>query len=334
MDQFEVVRAYYRAWNRSDVDALAALLDASCVTENLFVDERGEAALRGRDENRRRIQEFVDTYEGGFEGGRFYSVRTIAGIGTGWGWVQADWSQRLRRREDGAPREVRGYTHFLVEDGRIRRQRSVATEIDPGGASTTAAAATTASTPTGEAPQSGPALPGYFRSGDAGREALEPGSRQYPARPVVGIGAVVLVRPDDHAIVGEGRTIPAPAGVILIKRRYEPLAGQWSLPGGTLETGETLEAGVAREVSEETGLFVDVGAVVDVFDRILLDADRRVRYHFVLIDYLCRPCGGRLNAGSDVSDVVVADPADLAAYGTTLKVQSVVSKAIELGARS
>ena len=84
--------------------------------------------------------------------------------------------------------------------------------------------------------------------------------------------------------------------VVLVKRRFEPLAGQWSLPGGRLELGETLEAGLAREMLEETGLEVEVGPVVDVFDRILLDPERKVRYHYVLIDYLCRPIGGRAGA--------------------------------------
>ena len=114
--------------------------------------------------------------------------------------------------------------------------------------------------------------------------------RKYPPRPVVGVGAVILH--DDR--------------VVLIQRKYEPLAGQWSLPGGTLELGESLEAGVAREIGEETGLDVEVGPVVEVFDRILLDAGGRVQYHFVLVDYLCRPIGGQLQAGSDVDDAVWA----------------------------
>jgi ADP-ribose pyrophosphatase YjhB (NUDIX family) len=139
-------------------------------------------------------------------------------------------------------------------------------------------------------------------------------TRRYPVRPVVGIGG---------AIVEAGR-------VVLIKRRYEPLAGQWSLPGGTLELGETLEAAVAREMFEETGLQVEVGAVVDVFDRILLDADERVRYHFVLIDYLCRPIGGTLRAGSDVSDAVFASPSELARYRLTPKAQAIAERAIDL----
>ena len=140
-------------------------------------------------------------------------------------------------------------------------------------------------------------------------------TRQYPARPIVGVGAVVL----DTG----GR-------VLLIRRRFEPLAGQWSLPGGTLEIGETLEAGVAREVLEETGLRVAVGPVIEVFDRIIRDEDGRVRYHFVLVDYLCRPTGGSLNAGSDVNDAVFAEPERLADYYLTSKATAVITRALEL----
>ncbi len=139
-------------------------------------------------------------------------------------------------------------------------------------------------------------------------------TRSYPERPIVGVGAVVLVD----------------GNVVLIKRRYEPLAGQWSLPGGTLEVGETLEAGAAREILEETGLVVEVGPVIEVFDRILVDPDQRVRYHFVLIDYLCRPIGGALQHGSDVDDVALADPDDLARYGLTVKATAIIRHALEL----
>ena len=143
-----------------------------------------------------------------------------------------------------------------------------------------------------------------------------PSTRRYPERPVVGVGAV---------IVQDGR-------VVLIKRRFEPLAGQWSLPGGTLELGETLEAGVAREIREETGLEVEVGPVVEVFDRILLDPDGRVRYHFVLIDYLCRPIGGRLVAGSDVADAVLASLDELARYRMTPKTVGVAERGLRMAA--
>jgi ADP-ribose pyrophosphatase YjhB (NUDIX family) len=137
-------------------------------------------------------------------------------------------------------------------------------------------------------------------------------SRQYPSQPIVGVGAV---------IIQDGK-------VVLVKRRYEPLAGQWSLPGGRLELGETLEAGLAREMLEETGLRVDVGPVIDVFDRILLDPERKVRYHYVLIDYLCRPIGGSLAHGSDVAAAEFADPADLTQYRLTPKATAVIEKAV------
>ena len=144
------------------------------------------------------------------------------------------------------------------------------------------------------------------------KDTPRPSSRRYPERPVVGVGAV---------IVQDGR-------VVLIKRRFEPLAGQWSLPGGTLELGETLETGVAREIREETGLEIEVGPVVEVFDRILLDPDQRVRYHFVLIDYLCRAIGGRLVAGSDVADAVLAAPDELAGYRMTPKAVGVAERGL------
>jgi ADP-ribose pyrophosphatase YjhB (NUDIX family) len=127
-----------------------------------------------------------------------------------------------------------------------------------------------------------------------------------------------------------GAVIVVDSQIVLIKRRFEPLAGQWSLPGGTLEVGETLEAGTAREILEETGLVVEVGPVIEVFDRILLDENRKVRYHFVLVDYLCRPLGGQLRHGSDVADVVLADPERLESFGLTPKASAIVAKGVEM----
>jgi 8-oxo-dGTP diphosphatase len=139
-------------------------------------------------------------------------------------------------------------------------------------------------------------------------------AREYPERPIVGIGGVIL---------NEAR-------VVLIRRRYEPLAGHWSIPGGTLELGETLEAGVVREMREETGLDVEVGPVIEVFDRIMYDDERRVRYHFVLVDYLCWPVGGELHHGSDVDAAVFAGLEDLARYNLTQKATAVIMRAFEL----
>jgi len=138
--------------------------------------------------------------------------------------------------------------------------------------------------------------------------------RRYPDRPYVGIGGI---------IVHEGR-------VVLVKRRFEPLAGQWSIPGGAVETGETLEACLIREMAEETGFVVEVGPVVEVLDRITHDDVGRVLYHFVLIDYLCWPVGGELRAGSDVAEAVLAEPSELAQYQLTEKALAVIERALEM----
>jgi 8-oxo-dGTP diphosphatase len=138
--------------------------------------------------------------------------------------------------------------------------------------------------------------------------------RKYPDRPYVGVGAV---------IVRDGT-------VLLVKRKYEPLAGQWSLPGGAVEVGETLEACLVREMREETGLEVSVGPVIEVLDRISHDEEGRVMYHFVLVDYLCWPTGGALRAGSDVAEAIFASPRDLLQYDLTSKATSVVERALRL----
>ena len=127
--------------------------------------------------------------------------------------------------------------------------------------------------------------------------------RIHPARPIVGVGAVIL---------DAGR-------VVLVKRAHEPLKGEWSLPGGAVELGETLEEAVAREVLEETGLAVEIGPVVEVFDRVQRDADARVEHHFVIVDYLCRVVGGDLAHGSDADDVRWVEMGELASYRITEK---------------
>ena len=158
-------------------------------------------------------------------------------------------------------------------------------------------------------------------------------SRRYPERPIVGVGGAILVEASSP-IDGMPASPPAPYGVVLVQRRFEPLAGEWSLPGGALEVGETLAAGVAREMLEETGLIVEVAGVIEVFDRILLDEGGedplRVRHHYVLIDYLCRPTGGRLQAGSDAADVRLVHPDGLAALRVTPLVEQVVRHALQM----
>ena len=138
--------------------------------------------------------------------------------------------------------------------------------------------------------------------------------REYPERPFVGVGAVIA----------EG------SRVVLVRRGSEPLAGQWSLPGGAVETGETLAACVVREMREETGLDVEVGPVIEVFDRITRDDQGRVQYHYVLVDYLCRPVSGTLQAGSDVDAAVWVEVSQLDAYRLADPATAVIRRGLEL----
>jgi 8-oxo-dGTP diphosphatase len=136
--------------------------------------------------------------------------------------------------------------------------------------------------------------------------------REYPERPLVGVGAV---------IVHEGR-------VLLVKRGSEPLKGHWSIPGGLLELGETLRQGAVREAREETGLVVEAGEVLEAFDSIFTDPDGRTRYHYVLLDFLCRISGGELRAGGDADEVRWARPEELQELQVTGNVARVVAKAM------
>ena len=146
-------------------------------------------------------------------------------------------------------------------------------------------------------------------------------AREYPQQPVVGIGGVVIE---------EGRAL-------LIRRGSEPLRGQWSIPGGMLEVGETLQAGAARELLEETGLEVRVLDVIEVFDRILYEEGhsedgpgRRPRFHYVIVDYLCERVSGEARAGSDVTDVAFAREEEIGKYGLTETATRVLRKAFAM----
>ena len=112
--------------------------------------------------------------------------------------------------------------------------------------------------------------------------------REYPDAPIAGVGAVIVRDEPD----GRKR-------VLLIRRGQEPLKGEWSLPGGAVELGETLEEAICREVLEETGLVVEVVDTVQAFDRISRDEMAGCRYHYVLIDFLCRVTGGSLACATD-----------------------------------
>jgi 8-oxo-dGTP diphosphatase len=138
--------------------------------------------------------------------------------------------------------------------------------------------------------------------------------REYPDRPLVGVGGVVIQ---------SGRTL-------LIKRGGPPLEGQWSIPGGMLELGETLKNGVQRELLEETGLTVRVGELVEVFERIFPDDSGRIRYHFVIHDFLCEVISGEPRAASDVTDVAWATRDELSQYGLTETATRVLLRAFAM----
>jgi 8-oxo-dGTP diphosphatase len=146
-------------------------------------------------------------------------------------------------------------------------------------------------------------------------------SREYPERPMVGIGGV---------IIEDGRTL-------LIRRGSEPLRGEWSIPGGTLELGESLEEGVARELLEETGVVVRIIELIEVFDRIYADdgniapqAHRKPRFHYVIVDYLCQRLSGEPRAGSDVTDVAFAREDELAKFHLTETAMRILKKAFAM----
>ena len=110
--------------------------------------------------------------------------------------------------------------------------------------------------------------------------------REYPDAPLVGVGAIIIER--DR--------------VVLVKRGRPPLAGEWSIPGGLLEVGETVRQAAVREALEETGMTVEVGELLGVYDRVVRDADERTRYHYVLIDFLCHRIAGDPHAADDADE--------------------------------
>jgi 8-oxo-dGTP diphosphatase len=142
-----------------------------------------------------------------------------------------------------------------------------------------------------------------------------PFPREYPDRPIVGVGALIVDAKKRR--------------VVLVRRAAPPLEGEWSLPGGVVEIGETLRAAAEREVLEETGLVVDAGEVLEVFDRIVVRAGERGRpqYHYVLVDFLCRVRDGELRAGGDAARAEWASESELEKYKLEKPARDVIEKA-------
>ena len=137
--------------------------------------------------------------------------------------------------------------------------------------------------------------------------------REFPELPLVGVGAIII----------EGDR------VLLVKRAHPPLQAQWSIPGGVLEVGELVREAAVREAREETGLIVEPGDLLGVYDRILRNEEQRVQYHYVLVDFLCRPVGGELYAASDAEEVRWFTREELPALKLADDTQDVIRKGFE-----
>jgi ADP-ribose pyrophosphatase YjhB (NUDIX family) len=143
--------------------------------------------------------------------------------------------------------------------------------------------------------------------------------REFPEVPLIGVGAIII---EDSR-------------VLLVKRAHPPLEAQWSIPGGVLEVGEVVREAAIREAREETGFIVEPEALLGVYDRILRNAEQRVQYHYVLIDFLCRRVGGKLQAASDAAEVRWFTREELAPLNLAEDTQDVIRKGFaKLGIRS
>jgi ADP-ribose pyrophosphatase YjhB (NUDIX family) len=137
-------------------------------------------------------------------------------------------------------------------------------------------------------------------------------ARENPAHPAVGVGAV---------IVRNGRAL-------IVRRAHEPRKGEWSLPGGLLHLGESLADAARREVREETGLEVELGPIIETFDRVHRDADGRIRYHFVIVDFVGWSASGEAVAGSDAEAVAWVAAEEIDHYGVNAHARAVIVKGL------
>jgi 8-oxo-dGTP diphosphatase len=135
-------------------------------------------------------------------------------------------------------------------------------------------------------------------------------NREFPEVPLVGVGTIIIEGPR----------------VLLVKRAHPPLQAQWSIPGGVLEVGELMREAAVREAREETGLTVEPGDLLGVYDRVLRDPNQRVQYHYVLIDFLCRRVAGEISAASDAAEVRWFTQKELPALNLAEDTQDVIRK--------
>lgn len=143
-------------------------------------------------------------------------------------------------------------------------------------------------------------------------------SREYPSHPRVGVAAVVLR--DEQ--------------VLLVQRGREPGKGSWGLPGGMLELGETLAEGTRREVQEECGVDVAVGPLVALFEPMQRDEDGRLRFHYVVVDYLARYVDGEPRPGDDADDARWVELSALDQLPMRAETREVIRKAATMAARA
>jgi len=138
--------------------------------------------------------------------------------------------------------------------------------------------------------------------------------REYAGHPMVGVGGIVL---------NEGK-------VLLVRRGKQPGYGKWSIPGGMVELGETLSEAIKREVLEECGIEIELKDVVAVLERVIRREDERVRYHYVLVDFLGYWKGGELQPASDILEARWADPSEMETLEMTDRTQQVVFEVMGL----
>ena len=152
----------------------------------------------------------------------------------------------------------------------------------------------------------------FFRNGFAAKE-MDDFKREYSTSPLVGVGALIV----------------QDMKVALIRRANEPSKGQWSIPGGLVNLGESLLDAVTREAFEETNLIVRPTFLVALLDRIFYDECGSIRYHYILADYWCEVEGGTFEAGSDASDATWAHADDLSRFDLADITLQVIHKGFE-----